>query len=1295
MKQNSFWRRSLRLLMAVLVFVSLSPTSLRAAEDWSYDKCDVNKPFGGGSGYYNDPYRIETAQQLVNLAYKVTQDGMSYAGSYFRLMNDIVLNDDVIAGAIKEADGSIRYDKNKAHFDKMKAWQPIGMYGRLWHDYFKGVFDGGGHSISGIYFRKPVETSDKAYVFAGLFACIDNATIQNLTIKDSFFSISYTKAKTGSRDMGCLVGYAKSGTIANCHVENCVISSDTDVYGDGWNIGGLVGEVKNAFGANGCSFDGVIDLYTISQIEGGCYYAGGILGGKHTENELTIENCRTKGKLMCREKNTESITVARLGGIVGYSDSNTEIGKNKMTRCINQMDISAYADGSVYRGATQAYVNGISTGSAVCTECANYGNLNVGGTTYRANEQDGKYGYITMSGICQTGNAIDCFNYGNISIAPMKYSNNTIFFPFICNDGDVTDCFNNNIETFHFDNSYFVPGPARVRYNNVKYCISRNGTEISTGINKADFTSEDYMEALNKAAGSSKYGIIKDSNHPFNGYLSLTSLGALSYLLAGQGTEASPFMIHNATDLRTLAYMYTTDNDYNGKYFRMDANIDMSNEPVFDGIGSYSRPFDGIFDGAGHYIRGLRAKDGSFFYGIKGIVRNLALDDFQSLNGQVFGPFAYSLKNGGILENCYAFGDADLKIGEMYETSHFGGICVDTEVNSKVDNCYYIGNVKITNPLGHDLYWGPTLVGGIAERVQGKVSNCYTSFTYDTGEQSSMVRTSLGGITTTQYSDNGQFSNNYSHYEIAASAQQPTVQKVEGETVVESESDLDAAALGSAWLKGMRHPVLKSAYHYDCKDYNGQDACLDPLGYTSTSNDILTLVPTAGQKDDTKMWLLPNVAVYSEDLDADCLSSFNIIPCSYYKRLPLRYKPSKEGVRLTGTVNYPWLIKKGLMRYSFCLPGSVNVNQLPEGSKLYVGGTLTDNPAPDFYRMNIVEVDEVPAGVPFFLEYDNQGEERTYNISMTGDLAMTPQKASEASSLRGSYSYLPDEYYNRLMEDYDGNLVMVHEPEPVYGFEAYLPFKLYHGNVNIDKYLLLSEQGNNTDEVLAVNDGNEVSVKLRRNLKAGEWNTLCLPFDMSASDLTRMLGEGTIIEEPSELIYDASTNSLDIKFRKLDASDELGFGKPYMVFSTSNTEGLLDMGNVALYSTTNPLTVDCSENGYVFSVMGTYGKVNLLSTDEEEDYTAEQNNLSLVGDQPVSLLGYRFWIKVAGANGQKVKPLSGIRLIHSDGSVVTNVEFVKIGQDSNNARIYDLQGIQHQEMQKGLNIVGGKKIMKR
>lgn len=1294
MKQNSFWRRSLRLLMAVLVFVSLSPTALRAAEDWNYDQCDVKNPFGGGKGTLDDPYLIRTAQHLSNLSYMVTHEGKTYASDYFRLCNDIVLNDNLIEGADKEGDGSVHYAKNVSYFANKKSWQPIGAYGTLYNDYFEGIFDGAGHSISGIYYRTPLDIgmTNNAYRYGGLFGCCDNATIKNLTIKDSFFAIRYRYShETMSRSVGCLIGYAKSGKISNCHAENCFISSDDAIYGHDWYVGGLVGEVKNEFSASGCSFDGIIDLFTISQTSGKCYCAGGIVGAKRSKEIFTIENCKTKGLLMCHERKTESNTAAYLGGIVGYSYNKTTLGKNNIKRCANLMSISAYKDGEVYLVSTKAYVNGITTGSAVCTECVNYSELNVGGPSVRLSESSKDNGYISISGICETGKAVDCFNYGSVICLIRGKENHALLAPFVCHDAEVIDCFNRNDI---LNNFISLDELVNVNYTNVRYCISGSSYK-NHGINNEDFTSEDYMKALNAEVGFPKYGIIKDNSHPFNGTLMLASLGALSYTLAGQGTESKPFIIHNATDLRTLVYMYTTDNDYNGKYFRMDANIDMSNEPVFDGIGSYSRPFDGIFDGAGHYIRGLRAKDGSFFYGIKGIVRNLALDDFQSLNGQVFGPFAYSLKNGGILENCYAFGDADLKIGEMYDSPHFGGICVDTEVNSKVDNCYYIGNVKITNPLGHDLYWGPTLVGGIAERVQGKVSNCYTSFTYDTGEQSSMVMTSLGGITTTESADNGQFSNNYSHYEIAATAQQPTVQKVEGETVVESESELDAAALGSAWLKGMRHPVLKSAYHYDCKDYNGQDVCLDPLGYTSTNNDILTLVPTVEQENDGKVWEFPNVAVYSKALDAECLPSFNIIPCSSSKRLPLRYKPSKEGVAVRGTASYPWLIKKGLMRYSFCLPGSVNVNQLPEGCKLYVGGTLTDNPAPDFYRMNIIEVDEVPAGVPFFLEYDNQGEERTYDISMTGDLAMTPQKASEASSLRGSFSYLPDEYYNRLREDYDGNLVMVHDPEPVYGFEAYLPFNGYHGNVYIDKYLLLSEQGKNTDEVLAVNDGNEVSVKLRRNLKAGEWNTLCLPFDMPASDLTRMLGEGTIIEEPSELIYDASTNSLDIKFRKLDASDELGFGKPYMVFSASNTEDLLDMGNVALHSATNPLTSDCSENGYIFSVEGTYGKVSLLSTDEEEHYTAEQNNLSLVGDQPVSLLGYRFWLKVAGANGQKVKPLSGIRLIHSDGSVVTNVKFVKTGQDSDNARIYDLQGIQHQEMQKGLNIVGGKKIMKR
>lgn len=91
MKQNSFWRRSLRLLMAVLVFVSLSPTALRAAEDWNYDQCDVKNPFGGGKGTLDDPYLIRTAQHLSNLSYMVTHEGKTYASDYFRLCNDIVL----------------------------------------------------------------------------------------------------------------------------------------------------------------------------------------------------------------------------------------------------------------------------------------------------------------------------------------------------------------------------------------------------------------------------------------------------------------------------------------------------------------------------------------------------------------------------------------------------------------------------------------------------------------------------------------------------------------------------------------------------------------------------------------------------------------------------------------------------------------------------------------------------------------------------------------------------------------------------------------------------------------------------------------------------------------------------------------------------------------------------------------------------------------------------------------------------------------------------------------------------
>ena len=63
------------IMCLVLLFMVGGPSVCLAADIWSYPTSKPDGRFGGGSGSYYDPYLINNAQQLADLAYMVNQSG--------------------------------------------------------------------------------------------------------------------------------------------------------------------------------------------------------------------------------------------------------------------------------------------------------------------------------------------------------------------------------------------------------------------------------------------------------------------------------------------------------------------------------------------------------------------------------------------------------------------------------------------------------------------------------------------------------------------------------------------------------------------------------------------------------------------------------------------------------------------------------------------------------------------------------------------------------------------------------------------------------------------------------------------------------------------------------------------------------------------------------------------------------------------------------------------------------------------------------------------------------------------
>lgn len=181
---------------------------------------------------------------------------------------------------------------------------------------------------------------------------------------------------------------------------------------------------------------------------------------------------------------------------------------------------------------------------------------------------------------------------------------------------------------------------------------------------------------------------------------------------AGVGTAANPYKIQNVNDLKKLAENVNNGEAYANTYFKLTANIDLNNEPNWTPIGKSGLPFQGTFDGYGYQITNLKISNG----------------------GQYAGLFGYT--KGAVIKNCNV-------TGEINGYNHTGGIVGSANVNTKIRNCSFQGNVegngeKRGGIVGHTsigcdvsgcfvtgTVTGEKFVGGIAGWGAGTIKNCY------------------------------------------------------------------------------------------------------------------------------------------------------------------------------------------------------------------------------------------------------------------------------------------------------------------------------------------------------------------------------------------------------------------------------------------------------------------------------------------------------------------------------------------------------------------------------------------
>ena len=245
--------------------------------------------FAGGSGTAEDPYLIETPEQLAKLAADINSGvgDKTHSKEHFQLTADLDLS---------------------AH-----RWIPIGtsITTPSFRPFF-GYFNGNGKIITGMY----VDESESGKN-AGLFGNITGILLENITIKNGYVKAS-TENGNDNDGAGILIGSAtvSGGQNLGTKVQNCSVNGIVENVNG--RAGGLAG--YNAYSTyKNCTADVTIN---------GAGTAGGFVGEDFSGK---YKGCVAKGKVN---------GAWSVGGFAGHIRTNVQI-----SNCVAFSDVESKVDG--------------------------------------------------------------------------------------------------------------------------------------------------------------------------------------------------------------------------------------------------------------------------------------------------------------------------------------------------------------------------------------------------------------------------------------------------------------------------------------------------------------------------------------------------------------------------------------------------------------------------------------------------------------------------------------------------------------------------------------------------------------------------------------------------------------------------------------------------------------------------------------------------------------------------------------------------------------------------------------
>lgn len=249
-------------------------------------------------------------------------------------------------------------------------------------------------------------------------------------------------------------------------------------------------------------------------------------------------------------------------------------------------------------------------------------------------------------------------------------------------------------------------------------------------------------------------------------------------------------------------------------------------------------------------------------------------------------------------------------------------------------------------------------------------------------------------------------------------------------------------------------------------------------------------------------------------------------------------------------------------------------------------------------------------------------------------------------------------------------------------FTANKTVQLNNANIKLvavaNPTLTLDENAENTGDVLlSTESGKAYDVKLARTLTANVWNTICLPFDVTAEQIADVLkSAGNVKEYDRE---DATKQTIYFK----DATTMVA-GKPYLIKPTESAKELVFKGvKITEYEPNKNV------GGDNYAVYGTFGKYT-MKTDGTELFLKTDGKFYVPAVGKETMKGFRayFYNMNGGTAG------AALNLSFGEATGISGVA----ADAAKNVKVYNVNGqyvgTSLEALPKGLYIVGGKKVLK-